>query len=107
MAVRLLERNGVKIVARNVVVERGEIDVIGQRGKMILFIEVKWRRSAARGNAAVAVTSLKRRRLLHAARVWLSANPGHADRLVRFDVVAIEEEPFQIEWIEGAFDASR
>ncbi|MEO6325220.1 MAG: YraN family protein, partial [Thermoanaerobaculia bacterium] len=75
-------------------------------GVFLLFVEVKWRRSAVCGNAAEAVTSLKRRRLLRTARAWLSENAPSSSRPVRFDVVAIHEEPFQIEWIEGAFDAT-
>ena len=106
LAAEHLERLGVRILARNYRVAGGEIDLIGECEGFVLFIEVKWRRTAACGNAAESVTPLKRRRLVQTARTWLSENSGSPNRPVRFDVVAIHEEPFQIEWIEGAFDAT-
>jgi putative endonuclease len=106
LAAEHLERLGVRFLARNYRAPGGEIDLIGESEGVLLFIEVKWRRSEECGNAAEAVTSLKRRRLVRTARTWLSENAGSSNRPVRFDVVAIHEEPFRIEWIEGAFDAT-
>ena len=106
LAAEHLADRGVRFLARNYRVPGGEIDLIGERDGVLLFIEVKWRRSAECGNAAEAVTSLKRRRLVRTARTWLSENAASSNRPVRFDVVAIHEEPFRIEWIEGAFDAT-
>ncbi len=104
-AVRLLIAHGVTILARNVRFADGEIDVVAEHEGVLLFVEVKWRRTVARGSAAESVTPRKRARLVRAARRYLAGNPGRP-RPVRFDVVAIEEEPPRVSWIRGAFEAA-
>ena len=47
LAVRYLERHGMKIVARNVRIGGGEIDVIGEEGGVIVFVEVRLRKAGA------------------------------------------------------------
>ena len=105
-AARFLEARGLSLVARNVRAGGGEIDLVVRDGETVVFVEVKWRRDASRGAPAEAVTPLKRRKLLSAARAWLAENPSGAWREVRFDVVAIEGEAKTIDWIRGAFDAT-
>ncbi len=105
-AARYLEAQGLELLARNVRAGGGELDLVAAEGCCVVFVEVKWRRDASRGTPAEAVTSVKRRRLLSAARAWLAANPSGAPRDVRFDVVAIEGEAGKIDWIRGAFDAT-
>lgn len=103
-AARHLEENGAVVLARNVRYPVGEIDLVARESDALLFVEVKRRRDAARGEGAEAVTPLKRRRIVAAARAWL-AEKNRSARLVRFDVVTIRDEPFRIDWIKGAFDA--
>lgn len=105
-AARFLTERGLSIVARNVRAGGGEIDLVAGDGGAVVFVEVKWRRDASRGTPAEAVTPLKRRKLLSAARAWLAENPSGASRDVRFDVVAIEGDAKKIDWIRGAFDAT-
>jgi putative endonuclease len=105
-AARFLEGHGLALLARNVRVGAGELDLVAEDGGCVVFVEVKWRRDASRGAPAEAVTPLKRRKLLSAARAWLAENPSSAQREVRFDVVAIESGANTIEWIRGAFDAT-
>jgi putative endonuclease len=105
LAARHLEERGVVVLGRNVRTAGGEIDLVARRGELLLFVEVKRRRTAGRGTGAEAVTPFKRRRIVRAARAWLAENPEGQRRDVRFDVVAVQDEPFEIEWIQGAFDA--
>lgn len=106
MAARHLAERGATVLERNARTAGGEIDLVARVGATLVFVEVKRRRSAARGAPAEAVTPFKRRRILRAARAWLAAHPAREERGVRFDVVAIQDEPLKVEWIEGAFDAS-
>jgi putative endonuclease len=69
----------------------GEIDVIARDGATLVFVEVKQRSSASHGGAIEAVTALKRRRIVRAARQY-AATHGGTDAAVRFDVVAIDLE---------------
>ncbi|HEX7527477.1 MAG TPA: YraN family protein [Thermoanaerobaculia bacterium] len=106
LASLLLEENSLQILDRNVRYPDGEIDIIALDGATLVFVEVKRRRNDARGAPAEAVTPKKRERVIRAARRWLAENRGRA-AAVRFDVVAIQDEPPKVDWIRGAFDASR
>jgi len=105
-AAAFLAERGARLLARNVRYEDGELDLVAECGATLVFVEVKRRRTAARGDAAACVTPLKRARLLRAARRWLRENPSRTERVVRFDVIAIEDAPPRVDWIQGAFDAS-
>ena len=105
-AARFLEARGLSVLDRNVRAGGGEIDLVALEEGAVVFVEVKWRRDASRGAPAEAVTPLKRRRLLSAARAWLAGNPSRAAREVRFDVVAIDAGAGTTDWIRGAFDAT-
>lgn len=88
-AARFLEARGYRIVARNVRADRVEIDLIAQRGALLVFVEVKSRRGGEHGLAAEAVDGRKQRRLRRGAHAWLNANPLEArrSRQRRFDVM--------------------
>lgn len=105
-ACSLLEENLLRILHRNVRYPDGEIDIVALDGSVVVFVEVKWRRNDARGSPAEAVSRTKRLRVIRAARRWLAENRRPA-AAVRFDVVAIRDEPPEVDWIRGAFDASR
>jgi putative endonuclease len=102
-----LEARGYRIVARNARAGRVEIDLVARRGGLLVFAEVKTRRSRAAGAPEEAVDFRKRERLVHGAAAWLAANPSRGAR-VRFDVIACEwdaERGWSLRHLEGAFDA--
>ncbi|MBK7948590.1 MAG: YraN family protein [Deltaproteobacteria bacterium] len=84
-----LAARGYQIIARNVRVDRVELDLIARRGDAIVFVEVKTRRGVRHGQAAEAVDARKQRRLRHGAQAWLATRPAEAQgaRRHRFDVV--------------------
>ena len=67
---------------------------------MIVFVEVKARRSSEFGSPASAVGPEKQRRLRRLAVLWLASNPV-TNRSVRFDVVSVVNGAVEV--IEGAF----
>lgn len=81
----------------------GEIDVIARKGQTVVFVEVKRRANARYGRPAEAVDARKRARIVRTALLYLQQK-GLMDSPVRFDVA--ELTPGQINYIEGAFDAS-
>jgi putative endonuclease len=103
MAAGHLERHGLRVLARNVRYRNGELDLVAEEGAAVVFVEVRRRRTAERGGPAESVTARKRARVVRAARCWLVENPRFAGREIRFDVVAILDEPFSLDWIRGAF----
>jgi putative endonuclease len=102
-----LEREGYRIVARNVRADGVEIDLVAARGRLVVFVEVKARRSRRQGPAEGAVDRRKQARLVRGARAWLATH-GRPGQRVRFDVVAVEAGPGgpTLRHWPGAFDAS-
>ena len=102
-----LRRRGYRIVARNVRAGGVEIDLIVRRGSLIVFVEVKTRRSRSLGPPELAVDARKRTRLTHGAAAWLREHP-RAARCARFDVIVCEPDPkagWRLRHLEGAFEA--
>jgi putative endonuclease len=73
---------------------RGDIDLVARGDDVIVFCEVKARRSSGFGGAAAAVDDAKRRRIRALASSWLREHDGGDAGLgeldVRFDVIAID-----------------
>ena len=89
-AVRWLERQGYRVVERNVVNHGGEIDVVAYEGQTVCFVEIKARASAAYGLAIEAVDLRKQRRISRAAALYL-AMKGPRDAPCRFDVLGLDK----------------
>ncbi len=87
-AVALLEAHGYRIVARNVRLPGGEIDVIARDGNVIVFVEVKARATATYGSALHAVDARKRSTLRALAADWLQIAAPRAR--ARFDIVTFD-----------------
>ena len=94
------ERRGFEVVARNWRSPTGEIDLVVRRQGLYVFSEVKTRRTAKYGAAALAVGLPKQRRIRRLAVEWLRTNGVHAAE-IRFDVVAITG--VRVDLIEAAF----
>jgi putative endonuclease len=77
-------------VERNCRTEGGEIDIVARRGDLLVFVEVRSLWSAGCGTPEESVTPAKRRRIVAAARRYLSKVPPSSWREARFDVIAIE-----------------
>src|SRR6185295_15517829 len=107
LACRELERRGYAIVARRYRRRSGELDIIARDGPTLVFVEVKARGGRAYGNAAEAVTPLKRRRIASLAVDYMMRH-RLANCPCRFDVVSIHFESGNpmIEVFQGAFDAA-
>ncbi len=104
-AVRFLERKGYKIIERNYRTALGEIDIVARHKGVLVFVEVKARRSGRFGHPGAAVTPAKQRRISMAALTYLKAHRA-MDKPARFDVVTIMQTdgPAQVEVIANAFE---
>ncbi|HHJ12064.1 MAG TPA: YraN family protein [Chromatiales bacterium] len=97
-----LEAHGLVCEASNWRCRHGELDLVMRDGDTLVFVEVRYRKSAAFGGAAASVDHRKQQKLLQAARHYLAGRGGRQPR-ARFDVVAIEGE--RLHWIVDAFGA--
>jgi putative endonuclease len=104
-AVAHLVEAGMVLLHRNWRCRHGEIDIIAQDGDVVVFCEVKTRRSGTYGTPAEAVGAAKVRRLRRLAAEWLStAKISH--REVRFDVVSVlpqQRGAARVEHLKGVF----
>jgi putative endonuclease len=96
-----LEAAGLQLIARNVACRIGELDLVMQDGEVLVFVEVRARRSASHGGAAASVTFAKQRRLARTAQFFLKTAWRGAMPRCRFDVVAISADG--IDWLRDAF----
>jgi putative endonuclease len=83
-----LRARGYHILEHNFRCRGGEVDLIALDGATLVFVEVKLRRSGARGAPIEAVTALKQSRIRKAAQTYL-AYSGRMFHSIRFDVVSI------------------
>jgi putative endonuclease len=87
-AVAHLVRRGYRIVERNYRCKVGELDVVARDGAVLVFVEVRSRRSAEFGDALDAVSFAKRRKVSRVAQAYVvNRRPRFAS--ARFDVIAI------------------
>jgi len=96
----LLRAAGLKLVERNWRCRLGEIDLIAEEGRTVVFAEVRLRSIGAFGGAAESITAAKRSRLLAAARLYLARRP---EALCRFDVFLVDGIAANVQWIRDAF----
>jgi putative endonuclease len=86
-----LEREGFRILRTNYRAEGAEVDIIAEEGDVLVFCEVKYRRTGEYGPPELALTSHKRAQVRRAALAYL-AEKGIEDRACRFDVVALQQK---------------
>ncbi len=96
-----LKRQGVRIVEMNFRVRQGEIDLIGYDGDVLVFFEVKYRKTAAYGLPQEAVGTKKQLQICKVAAFYRSFHHISSSALIRYDVIAILGE--EISWIKNAF----
>ena len=98
---------GLHPVAANARSRGGEIDLVMRDGDSLVFVEVRYRGNARFGGSAASVDVAKRRRLVHAARMFLARHPQYAERPCRFDVVEADGDPAapRLNWLRDAFRA--
>lgn len=105
-ALNYLRARGLELLDQNAHARGGEIDLVLREAGVIVFVEVRMRRSLRFGGALASIRAAKQHRLRRAARVWwaraLAAGRISGREPCRFDVIAIEAEA--LFWHRHAFD---
>ena len=103
--IKYLRSNGYEIIEVNFRSRFGEIDIIAEKNKMIVFCEVKMRKDNHFAEAREFVDKYKQERLMKTAAIWLSMQKN--EPTCRFDVSEVYAEKLggetQIHYIENAF----
>ena len=100
IAALYLTAKGYRIRAIRHRTKLGEIDIIAQRGDLVVCVEVKARRDA--DSAVFAVTATAQQRIRSASEIWLSRQPDAHRLSLRYDIVAVLPWRFPRHF-EGAF----
>ena len=101
-----LRAQGFRILGRNVRSPLGELDLVADDQGVLVFVEVKRRRTGAFGGAIEAVDARKRAKLVQLAAQYL-AQHRIRNRACRFDVILIQdnaESAGAVQHITNAFD---
>jgi len=102
-ACKFLISQDVKIIEQNFkALPYGEIDIIAINGDTLIFVEVKYRKSASFGTAQEMVSRAKQQKIINTANIFLDQNLQYQNYECRFDVVAINND--SLEWIKNAFE---
>lgn len=104
LALQHLEQQGLNLIERNYHCRGGEIDLIMVDNSVLVFVEVRYRKSATFGSAIESVNKVKQKRIIHTAQYFLQQqSPSHTS--CRFDVVAItpKQHASEITWLKDAF----
>jgi putative endonuclease len=104
LAVLNLRKAGYCILAKNYRTSFGEIDIVAQRGKTLIFCEVKSKTATFHGQPFEAVTPLKQERLKKLAQAYIQKEKPTFQE-VRFDVISIlfQGKESQVIHISDAF----
>ena len=106
IATGFLARKGYLIRERNYRSSFGEIDIIAEKNELLVFVEVKYRKS----NFLEAFSSIsisKKKKLIRTALYYLQKHPHDSQKISRFDVIAIvdsySKNEYEIKHVEDAF----
>jgi putative endonuclease len=104
-----LGKQGLKLVEHNFRSRQGEIDLIMLDKNMLVFIEVRYRKSNSFGGGLESVTPAKQKRLRRTAELYLQQNTRYKN--ARFDVVSMTKnnqtngnsQQYSFDWVSNAF----
>ncbi|TXD82197.1 endonuclease [Subsaximicrobium wynnwilliamsii] len=103
IAYDFLISHGYKIVARNFIYERAEVDIMALKDDILAVVEVKTRTSANFGDPQQFLKPKQMQRIIKAVDYYV--NEHEMDVEVRFDIIAIvlNKKGMSLEHLENAF----
>lgn len=104
-ALAFLRGQGLRLLERNYRSRYGEIDLVMEEGRTVVFVEVRFRGNPRFGGALESVDRRKQAKLLATAACFLKER--RLDRPSRFDVAALSPAVGSpaVAWVKGAFEA--
>ncbi len=110
IAIGFLKGHGYKIRETNFRCSLGEIDIVAEKEKCLVFVEVRTRTSSEFGTPEESITIAKKRKLISLALTYLQSHEDISP-LWRIDVVAVEMgnggKVSRVELIENAIEDTR
>jgi putative endonuclease len=105
-ALDFLLKQGLCLIERNYRCRYGEIDLVMEDGRTLVFVEVRFRGNPRFGGALESVDRRKQAKLLATAAHFLKER--RLDRPARFDVAALSPAAggLAVEWVRNAFQSA-
>ena len=95
LSANYLAKHHFKIIARNYRYQRAEIDIIAQKNRLLVFVEVKARSNDRFGEPETFVSTQQQNLIRTAAEHYIITQDwGHA---IRFDIIAVRQENHQLQ----------
>jgi len=104
-ACKYLLQQGMRFIMRNYRCRMGEIDLIFRDETDVVFVEVRYRKSAHFGDGAESVNYFKQQKLIRAAALYIQRYSVALP--CRFDVISVApglDKKLHFEWIKSAFE---
>ncbi|WP_033959764.1 YraN family protein [Psychroserpens jangbogonensis] len=103
LAAVFLEKNGYKVLTRNYIFQKAEVDIIAKKENVLAVVEVKTRSTNVFGNPQDFLKPKQIQRIVKAVDNYVTSN--QLDIEVRFDIIAIVKNgnQFDIEHLENAY----
>lgn len=79
---------GYRIVSKRFKTPVGEVDLIGRKGDLVIFVEVKARQTEQASLDSISISA--QNRISNAGNWWLSQQKDAANLSWRFDVIAVQ-----------------
>jgi len=97
IAINFLKRKGYQILDKNFSfasgLEKGEIDIVAQKGDIISFVEVKSLIEVSNFSPEEKVNFQKQEKIKKIAQIWLDKNKRALDSKWQIDVLSIKIDP--------------
>ena len=106
-AAAYLRKKRYEVIGANYRCRFGELDIVARRDDMVIFAEVKTRRSGRFGRPGGAVDYFKQQKIIRSAKWYIRSKRLENNRF-RFDVLEILRTPagqMSVNHIRGAFEA--
>jgi putative endonuclease len=91
-AAAVLEAAGMKIIAKNVRLGQGEVDIVAIDRETIVFVEVKAWSAYNLEDLQYGINRKKQHKIIETAKYFLSVNREYNRMAIRFDVVFINKD---------------
>ena len=103
LAVQYLKEKEYRILHQNWRYKRAEIDIIAQKDRLLVFVEVKTKRAVTFGYPEDAVDEKKASKVIEGAEQFIYETNWHDN--IRFDVIAIQltDSGHKLRHFEDAF----
>lgn len=100
-----LRARGLLLVERNYRCPLGEIDLVMRDGRVLVFVEVRFRAGSGHGAASETVDHRKQCKLLRSAQHFLLRRRQFQNYPCRFDILGIDGcgPDLKVEWLRDAF----